>query len=34
VRVPYMDTPVDRLMREVARDMGQGDSYNRAPVGV
>jgi len=34
VRVPYMDTGVDRLMREVARDMGKGDSYNRAPVGV
>ena len=34
VRVPYMDTQVDRLMREVARDMGKGDSYNRAPVGV
>ena len=34
VRVPYMDTQVDRLMREVARDMGKGNSYNRAPVGV
>jgi cholesterol oxidase len=34
VRVPYMDTGVDRLMREVARDMGKGNSYNRAPVGV
>jgi cholesterol oxidase len=29
-----MDTQVDRLMREVARDMGKGNSYNRAPVGV
>jgi cholesterol oxidase len=34
VRVPYMDTEVDRLMRDVATDMGVGDSYNRAPVGV
>jgi cholesterol oxidase len=34
VRVPYMDTQVDRLMREVAHDMGKGNSYNRAPVGV
>ena len=34
LRVPYMDTQVDRLMREVARDMGKGNSYNRAPVGV
>jgi len=34
VRVPYMDTDVDRLMRAVARDMGKGESYNRAPVGV
>jgi cholesterol oxidase len=33
-RVPYMDTDVDRLMRDVATDMGVGDSYNRAPVGV
>ena len=34
VRVPYMDTSVDRLMREVAEDMGKANSYNRAPVGV
>ena len=34
VRVPYMDTQVDRLCREVASDMGKGGSYNRAPVGV
>jgi cholesterol oxidase len=34
VRVPYMDTDVDRLMRDVATDMGVGGSYNRAPVGV
>ncbi len=30
VRVPCMDTDVDRLMRAVARDMGRADSYNRA----
>jgi cholesterol oxidase len=34
VRVPYMDTHTDRLMREVATDMGHRESYNRAPVGV
>jgi cholesterol oxidase len=34
VRVPYMDTQVDRLLRDVAQDMGQSKSYNRAPVGV
>jgi cholesterol oxidase len=34
VRVPYMDTDVDRLCRDVAADMGKGGSYNRAPVGV
>ena len=34
VRVPYMDTDVDRLMHDVAIDMGVGNSYNKAPVGV
>ena len=34
VRVPYMDTDVDRALRKVAKDMGKADSYNRAPVGV
>jgi cholesterol oxidase len=34
VRVPYMDTQVDRLCREVAADMGVPKSYNKAPVGV
>jgi cholesterol oxidase len=34
VRVPYMETQVDRLMRETAEDMGVGESCNRAPVGV
>lgn len=34
VRVPYMDTDVDRLCREVAVDMGVEQSFNKAPVGV
>ena len=32
VRVPYMDSDKDRLMREVATDMGHGNSFNKAPV--
>ncbi|MFI5539749.1 FAD-dependent oxidoreductase [Nocardia sp. NPDC051900] len=27
-------TPTDRILREVARDMGIGDTYRRTPVGV
>ncbi|MHB1559584.1 MAG: GMC oxidoreductase [Isosphaeraceae bacterium] len=34
VRVPYMDTDTDRLLREIARDMGRGETYDKAPVGV
>ncbi len=34
VRVPYMDTHVDRLVRDVAQDMGKANSFNKAPVGV
>ena len=34
VRVPYMPTDVDRLMQQVATDMGKAHSFNRAPVGV
>ncbi len=34
VRVPYMDTDADRLLRDIARDMGRGETYERAPVGV
>ena len=34
VRVPYMDTDADRLLREIAGEMGRGDTYNKAPVGV
>lgn len=33
-RVPYMETQADRLMREVAQDMGKVSSFNKAPVGV
>jgi cholesterol oxidase len=32
VRVPYMDSDKDRLMRAVATDMGHGNSFNKAPV--
>jgi cholesterol oxidase len=34
VRYPYMPTDVDRYMHEVATDMGQGSTFNKAPVGV
>lgn len=34
VQIPYMDTQVDRLMREVPREMGRAETYNKAPVGV
>lgn len=34
VRVPYMDTQADRLLRAVAQDMGKVNSFNKAPVGV
>jgi cholesterol oxidase len=34
VRVPYMPTDVDRYMQQVAIDVGKGESFNRAPVGV
>jgi cholesterol oxidase len=34
VPIPYMDTQLDRLMREVAGEMGRGQTYNKAPVGV
>ena len=34
VPIPYMDTQLDRLMREVAGEMGRGETYNKAPVGV
>src|SRR5215470_11192360 len=34
VRYPYMPTDVDRYIRQVAIDMGRGESFNKAPVGV
>ena len=34
VPIPYIDTQVDRLMREVAGEMGRGNTYDKAPVGV
>jgi len=33
-RVPYMDTDADRLLREIACEMGRGGSYKKAQVGV
>src|SRR5262249_54346323 len=34
VRYPYMPTDVDRVMNEVATEMGRGETFNKAPVGV
>jgi cholesterol oxidase len=34
VRYPYMPTDVDRYMQQVAIDMGRGETFNKAPVGV
>ncbi len=34
VRVPYMDTDADRMLREIAAEMGRAETYNKAPVGV
>jgi cholesterol oxidase len=34
VRLPYMESDADRLMRAVATDMGAGDSFDRVPIGV
>jgi len=34
VRYPYMPTDVDRYMYQVAIDMGKGETFNKAPVGV
>jgi cholesterol oxidase len=33
-RVPYLDTDADRLLREIATEVGREDTYNKAPVGV
>ena len=34
IRYPYMPTDVDRYMQQVAIEMGNGESFNKAPVGV
>lgn len=34
MRIPYMDTQVDRLMKDVAGEMGRRETFNKAPVGV
>jgi cholesterol oxidase len=34
VRYPYMPTDVDRVLQQVAIEMGRGETFNKAPVGV
>ena len=34
VRYPYMPTDVDRYLQQVATEMGRGETFNKAPVGV
>ena len=34
VRYPYMPTDVDRALRQVAIEMGRGETFNKTPVGV
>ena len=34
VRYPYMPTDVDRVLQQVATEMGRGETFNKAPVGV
>ena len=34
VRYPYMPTDIDRYLQQVAVDMGKGETFNKAPVGV
>jgi cholesterol oxidase len=34
VRYPYLPTDVDRVLQQVAIDMGRGETFNKAPVGV
>ncbi len=34
VRYPYMPTDVDRVLQQVAVEMGRGETFNQAPVGV
>ena len=33
-RIPYMPTDVDRVMEEVGTEIGRGETFNQAPVGV
>jgi cholesterol oxidase len=34
VRYPYMPTDVDRVLQQVAGEVGRGETFNKAPVGV
>jgi cholesterol oxidase len=34
VRYPYMPTDVDRALQQVAIEIGRGESFNKAPLGV
>jgi cholesterol oxidase len=34
VRYPYMPTDADRALQQVAIEMGRGETFNKAPVGV
>ena len=34
VRYPYMATDVDRVLQQVATEIGRGETFNKAPVGV
>jgi cholesterol oxidase len=34
VRYPYMPTDVDRAVQRAANEIGKGDTFNKAPVGV
>ena len=34
VRYPYLPTDVDRVMQQVGIEMGRGETFNTAPVGV
>ena len=34
VRYPYLPTDVDRYMKDVAIEMGRGETFNKTPVGV
>jgi cholesterol oxidase len=34
VRYPYMPTDVDRALQQVAIEMGRGETFNKAPLGV